>query len=97
MTIFGESAGSISVHAHLAAPQTQGLFRAAIAQSGSLLMVHWINKYRVTENNSQRLRMMLKCDEGYNPATSLVCLQSLSVDEIMMVKATHKLIQVLTL
>ncbi|NGO07756.1 carboxylesterase family protein [Streptomyces sp. HC44] len=34
VTVFGQSAGSISVGALLAAPQTQGLFRRAVLQSG---------------------------------------------------------------
>jgi para-nitrobenzyl esterase len=34
VTIFGESAGAVSVHAHLASPQSAGLFHRAIAQSG---------------------------------------------------------------
>ncbi|XP_073950365.1 carboxylic ester hydrolase-like [Choristoneura fumiferana] len=34
VTIFGESAGAASVHLHMLSPQSQGLFHAAIAQSG---------------------------------------------------------------
>jgi para-nitrobenzyl esterase len=34
VTIFGESAGAVSVHAHMASPQSAGLFQRAIAQSG---------------------------------------------------------------
>jgi para-nitrobenzyl esterase len=35
VTIFGESAGGLSVHAHLASPLSAGLFDRAIAQSGA--------------------------------------------------------------
>jgi para-nitrobenzyl esterase len=35
VTIFGESAGGQSVYAHLASPLSSGLFRGAIAESGS--------------------------------------------------------------
>jgi para-nitrobenzyl esterase len=34
VTIFGESAGAVSVHAHMASPASAGLFQRAIAQSG---------------------------------------------------------------
>ncbi|KAF9806144.1 hypothetical protein SFRURICE_016343, partial [Spodoptera frugiperda] len=34
ITIFGESAGAASVHLHMLSPASQGLFHAAIAQSG---------------------------------------------------------------
>jgi para-nitrobenzyl esterase len=35
VTIFGESAGGLSVHAHLASPRSSGLFQRAIAESGA--------------------------------------------------------------
>jgi para-nitrobenzyl esterase len=35
VTIFGQSAGAVSVHAHMVSPQSAGLFQRAIAQSGS--------------------------------------------------------------
>lgn len=35
ITIFGESAGSASVHAHILSPASKGLFHKAILQSGS--------------------------------------------------------------
>lgn len=35
VTLFGESAGGMSVHTHLASPQSRGLFQRAIAESGS--------------------------------------------------------------
>lgn len=40
VTVFGESAGAISVSCHLAMPTSTGLFRRAIAQSGSASLVH---------------------------------------------------------
>lgn len=35
VTLYGESAGSVSVHLHVLSPQSRGLFRRAISQSGS--------------------------------------------------------------
>jgi para-nitrobenzyl esterase len=35
VTIFGESAGGLSVHAHLTSPQSSGLFARAIVESGA--------------------------------------------------------------
>lgn len=37
VTIFGESAGSVSVQYHILSPQSKGLFQKAISQSGSTL------------------------------------------------------------
>jgi para-nitrobenzyl esterase len=39
VTIFGESAGGLSVHTHLASPASAGLFDQAIAQSGAYALV----------------------------------------------------------
>lgn len=38
VTIFGESAGGMSVHTHLASPKSRGLFDRAIVQSGAYSM-----------------------------------------------------------
>ena len=38
VTILGESAGAISVHAHVLSPLGRGLYRTAIAQSGTAEM-----------------------------------------------------------
>lgn len=38
VTIFGESAGGVSVHAHMISPQSAGLFHRAIIQSGAYAM-----------------------------------------------------------
>lgn len=38
VTVFGESAGGLSVHAHLASPLAGGLFHRAIVQSGAYLL-----------------------------------------------------------
>ncbi|XKL67577.1 hypothetical protein PGB90_003068 [Kerria lacca] len=39
VTIFGHSAGGVSVHLHLYSPLSKGLFQRAIAQSGSALTI----------------------------------------------------------
>ena len=36
MTIFGESAGAISVNYHVVSPMSKGLFHRAISHSGSI-------------------------------------------------------------
>ena len=40
VTIFGESAGGLSVNTHLASPESAGLFHQAIAQSGAYALVN---------------------------------------------------------
>ncbi|XP_063229167.1 uncharacterized protein LOC134534613 [Bacillus rossius redtenbacheri] len=48
VTIFGESAGGISVDMHLLSPMSEGLFRRAISQSGSALAVNFKPRYNAT-------------------------------------------------
>ena len=45
ITIFGESAGGVSVSYHLMSPMTKGLFRRAICQSG-VSLCYWGQAYR---------------------------------------------------
>ena len=37
ITIFGESSGGSSVHHHIISPESKGLFKRAISQSGTIL------------------------------------------------------------
>merc|ERR1711936_484417 len=41
ITIFGESAGALSVAMHLISPKSEGLFQRAIMQSGTALAPSW--------------------------------------------------------
>ncbi|MGI8662586.1 MAG: carboxylesterase/lipase family protein [Acidimicrobiales bacterium] len=60
--VFGESAGGMSVGALLAAPGAQGLFRAAIAQSGTGEYVH--SEDSAAEVTSAMLRELHASDPG---------------------------------
>ncbi|CAH1115540.1 unnamed protein product [Psylliodes chrysocephalus] len=48
VTIFGQSAGGASVHYHVLSPQSKGLFRAAICESGSSISA-WASQRNQTE------------------------------------------------
>ncbi|CAD0249725.1 unnamed protein product [Spodoptera exigua] len=48
VTIFGESAGGVSVTYHLMSPMSKGLFRRAIAQSG-VSVSYWAQSYKPRE------------------------------------------------
>src|SRR4030095_5376257 len=52
VTIFGESAGAMSVGTLLSIPRTEGLFRRAIAQSGA---AHNVSSATTAERVGQRL------------------------------------------
>ncbi|CAG2112560.1 unnamed protein product, partial [Medioppia subpectinata] len=65
MTIFGESAGSWSVSAHILSPLSKGLFKRAIMQSGSLMYNRDRPALSTIEGlqRAKHLARSLNCDE----------------------------------
>ncbi|XP_013141587.1 PREDICTED: cholinesterase 1-like [Papilio polytes] len=55
VTIFGESAGGVSVSFHLLSPMSKGLFKRAIPQSGQAITC-WGTNFRTTERSFQLAR-----------------------------------------
>jgi len=82
VTVFGESAGSSSVHYQLLSPLTEGLFQRAIMQSGTALGIQWgqalTPEHAVEYGNL--LAAKLGCDEE---ADVLGCLQRRNATEIV--------------
>lgn len=62
VTVGGQSAGSFSVSAQMASPLSRGLFRAAIAQSGSLLGVETVKSLLVGETNGVKFARSVGAD-----------------------------------
>ena len=80
VTIWGESAGAMSVGLHLASPASKGLFHAAILESNPLGMNY--RKAERVEVLGKSFAGALGCDLG-----DLACLRSKSTDELL--KAMH--------
>lgn len=91
VTIFGESAGGISVCGHLVSPKSRGLFDQAIMQSGSCpLKTRWLeNRKRGLESavaQGKRIAEKLGCTSG-----GLSCLRSTSAEAIFeSMKTTYR-------
>ena len=64
ITIFGESAGSFSVAAHILSPLSEGLFQRAICESGTTINPGWhaING-TVAVNYAAEFSRRLNCDQ----------------------------------
>ena len=76
VTIFGESAGGLSVHTQLASPLAAGLFQRAIVQSGA---------YQLTQPTlaaGETLGSTFATTTGCSDQTA-ACLRALSVDQIL--------------
>ena len=80
VTLFGVSAGAVSVHAHVLSPRIQNIFQGAILQSGTVLM-----KYVPTlidkevQKSSQKLVEKINC----NVPDVLECLHKQDTDILM--------------
>jgi para-nitrobenzyl esterase len=72
VTIFGESAGGLSVHANLVSPRSKGLFAHAIVESGAYALTQ--PTLAAAESAGAAYATSLGCG-----ATDLVCLRSQSV------------------
>jgi len=80
ITIFGESAGGMSVHAHVLSPSNNGLFAGAIAQSGSILFVSYGYESGKEKNFAENALDALGCPTSMDQ-WSLNCLQAVSAEE----------------
>jgi para-nitrobenzyl esterase len=83
VTIFGESAGAISVGALLLSPRAKGLFQRAIEQSGTVFArsqrdVSW--GLEPAEKTGERIAAALGCDKAKDP---LAALRAKSVDDLL--------------
>ncbi|MCA9668879.1 MAG: carboxylesterase family protein [Myxococcales bacterium] len=76
VTIFGESAGGISVCLHLVSPGSKGLFHRAVAQSGSCLAAR---TRADAEAFGQAVSAAVGCDTAADEAA---CLRSASADDL---------------
>lgn len=69
VTIFGESAGSVSVCAHMASPLSKGLFHRAILESGPCSSA--LPSLSDAQAQGQRLLVALGCDRAQDPTACL--------------------------
>ena len=76
VTIFGESAGAVSVHDHILSPTGKGLFRAAILQSGTALLSYEKLVQRTIEKDGWRMVEKLGCAEAKDIRDCLLLLDA---------------------
>lgn len=81
VTIFGESAGAASVHYHLVAPPSQGLFHRAILQSGSSFCPWALVPQGLAKERARAFATLLGCYG--NEAQTVQCLREVPVDTIL--------------
>ncbi|XP_015789089.2 acetylcholinesterase-like [Tetranychus urticae] len=77
VTIFGESAGSVSISAHLLSPPSKGLFKRAILESGTVYIDHDLD---ALITGSWELYNKTSCSKSEDV---LECMQNLKAKEIL--------------
>ncbi len=77
ITLFGESAGAVSIANFIASPSVSAMFRRAIMQSSPMMMIY--RTLDEAEKEGSRAAEMLGCGD---PATAAMCLRQLPADKI---------------
>ncbi|XP_045618969.2 carboxylic ester hydrolase [Procambarus clarkii] len=80
VTIFGESAGSASVHYQILSPKSKGLFSRAIMQSGSALSP-WARGFK-NQEATKDLAQTLGCPADQDSQVLLHCLQEVDARKL---------------
>jgi para-nitrobenzyl esterase len=82
VTIFGESAGGLSVHTQLASPEAAGLFHQAIVESGAYFLDTDTTPLATAEAAGIALANSVGCTKP-TPAETAACLRALPVTTLL--------------
>ncbi|XP_077984587.1 acetylcholinesterase-like [Glandiceps talaboti] len=86
ITIFGQSAGSFSVHFHVVSPLSTGLFQRAIMESGSAFMDNSVLDDAEMENiKAHGIGKLVGCDKDSSEEL-LECLRQVPVEDFSVVQ-----------
>jgi len=77
VTIFGESAGAMSVMSHLVSPASKGLFAAAIMESGTSSVTYFFQPYRLASAFYQDWSERVGCPGSPGDEGQVLCLRRL--------------------
>ncbi|XP_069860950.1 acylcarnitine hydrolase-like [Dipodomys merriami] len=89
VTIFGESAGGMSVSSHVLSPMSQGLFHGAIMESGVALLPDLLSSS--SEPVSSMVANLSACEQLDSEAL-VSCLRAKSEEEMLAITKTFKVI-----
>ncbi|KAH6923671.1 hypothetical protein HPB50_004563 [Hyalomma asiaticum] len=88
VTIFGVSAGGMSVHAHVISPVSRGLFKRAAMMSGTQDSPDFVENWSDSRAKGNVVAMTVGCADDVttlasNPQSVLACLRTKSAEELV--------------
>lgn len=88
ITLIGESAGAMSVHAHLLSPMSRGLFRRAITMSGAMGTPDFSDPVHRSVSKGDAVAAIVGCRSAdvtldSQPDSVIACLRNKSADELV--------------
>lgn len=81
VTIFGNSSGAMSIHAHIFSLMSKGLFHAAISQSGVALCINSVTRNPL--ERAQDIGTKIGCPVVNNTRELIQCLKTANVSEVV--------------
>ncbi|KAG0430053.1 hypothetical protein HPB47_023050 [Ixodes persulcatus] len=89
VTIFGDSAGGMSVHSHILSPMSQGLFKRAVMMSGNMYTIDFFDSTHESIIKGNKVAQLVGCAEpardlASHPGQVLQCLRSKKVEELVL-------------
>ncbi|KAG0430051.1 hypothetical protein HPB47_023048 [Ixodes persulcatus] len=89
VTIFGESAGGMSVHSHVLSPMSKGLFNRALMMSGSMYTIDFFESTHESIIKGNKVAQLVGCADANkdlvsHPEEALECLRSKKADELVL-------------
>ncbi|XP_037581907.1 acetylcholinesterase [Dermacentor silvarum] len=93
VTLFGESAGSWSVHAHIMSPMSEGLFKRALLMSGTMYSIDVWDTVHESMVKGDKVAGIVGCSEGgiidlsSTPEAVIACLRNKSTEQLVTASA----------
>lgn len=89
VTLFGESAGGMSAHAHVLSPMSRGLFRRAVMLSGNMKALDLVDAVHESVSMGDAVAAIVGCSDRKqktlvsHPEDVVNCLRTKSADELV--------------
>lgn len=89
VTLFGESAGAMSAHAHIMSPMSEGLFKRAVLMSGTMYNIDFWDMVHESMVKGNKVANIVGCSKGGNIDLSsnaediIDCFRKKSADELV--------------